>query len=75
VDHRARARGRRGPVNPATIEKEIVTLRTAWNWGVRMQILSGRYPSDGLRYPKADEEPPFQTRVEIERQLAGLTAG
>ncbi len=75
VDRRARARGRRGPLNPATIEKEIVTLRTAWNWGVRMQIVSGRYPYDGLRYPKADEKPPFQTRVEIERQLAGLTAG
>ena len=52
VDRRARARGRRGPLNPATIEKEIVTLRTAWNWGVRMQIVSGRYPYDGLGYPK-----------------------
>jgi hypothetical protein len=40
-----------------------------------MQIVSGRYPDDGLRYPKADEKPPFQTRVEIERQLADLTAG
>ena len=74
VDKRAKARGRRGPLTPATIKKEIVTLRTAWNWGVRMQIVSGRYPYDGLRYPKSDEKPPFQTRAEIERQLPGLPA-
>jgi integrase len=72
VDKRAKAKGRRGTLNPATIQKEIVTLRTAWNWGVRMKIVSGRYPYDGLRYPKTDEKPPFQNRAEIERQLPGL---
>jgi integrase len=74
VDSRRKARGRRGPVLPATIRKEIVTLRTAWNWGVRMAIVSGRYPYDGLRYPKSDEKPRFQTRREIMRQLPGLQA-
>jgi len=74
VDKRTKAKGRRGPLNPATIKKEIVTLRTAWNWGVRMKIVSGRYPYDGLRYPKSDEKPPFQNREEIERQIPGLTA-
>jgi integrase len=73
VDKRAKAKGRRGTLNPATIKKEIVTLRTAWNWGVRMKLVSGRYPYDGLRYPKSDEKPPFQTRVEIERQLPGIS--
>jgi integrase len=72
VDKRAKAKGRRGKLNPATIQKEIVSLRTAWNWGARMKIVSGRYPYDGLRYPKTDEKPPFQTRAEIERQLPGL---
>jgi len=72
VDKRAKAKGRRGALNPATIKKEIVTLRTAWNWGVRMTIVAGRYPYDGLRYAKSDEKPPFQTRKEIERQLPGL---
>jgi integrase len=72
VNERAKAKGRRGTLNPSTIEKEIVTLRTAWNWGVRMKIVSGRYPHDGLSYPKADEKPPFQTRAEIEWQLPGL---
>jgi integrase len=74
VDKRSRANGRRGALLPTTINKEIVTLRTAWNWGVRMKIVVGRYPYDGLRYPKSDEKPPFQTRTEIERQLSGLLA-
>jgi integrase len=73
VDKRAKAKGRRGLLNPSTIKKEIVTLRTAWNWGVRMKIVSGRYPYDGLRYRKTDEKPPFQTREEIERQITGLS--
>jgi len=55
VDKRSKAKGTRGTLNPATIKKEIVTLRTAWNWGVRMKIVSGRSPYDGLRYPKSDE--------------------
>jgi integrase len=74
VDARAKAKGVRGRLSPATIRKEIVTLRTAWNWGVRMGLLAGRFPNAGLRYPKKDAKPPFQTRAEIERQLAGLSA-
>ena len=73
VNVRAKAKGRRGPLSPATIKKEIVTLRTAWNWGVKMKVVSGRYPYDGLRYPKAEEKPPFMTRSEIERQIPGLS--
>ena len=72
VDKRAKARGRRGPLLPTTIKKEIVTLRTAWKWGERMGIVEGRCPVDGLRYAKGDEKPPFQSRAEIERQLPGL---
>lgn len=74
VDRRAKARGTRGKLSPATIRKEIVTLRTAWNWGVRMGLVAGRFPNGGLRYPKRDAKPPFQTRPEIERQVAGLPA-
>jgi integrase len=73
VDKRTKAKGRRGRLNPATITKEIVTLRTAWNWGVRMQIVAGPYPYKGLRYPKSEEKPPYQTRAEIKRQIPGLT--
>ena len=73
VDARAKARGRRGPLLPTTIKKEIVTLRTAWKWGERMGIVAGPCPVDGLRYAKSDEKPPFQSRAEIERQLPGLS--
>lgn len=75
VDRRSGARGLGGRLSPATIRKEIVTLRTAWNWAVQMGLVSGRFPNKGLRYPKRDEKPPFQTRAEIERRIAagGLT--
>ncbi len=74
VDKRARAKWRGRLVGPATIRKEVVTLRTAWNWGTRMEIVAGPFPSKGLRYAKGDEKPPFQTRAEILRQLPGLSA-
>ena len=70
VDHRAQAKGISGKrLSPATIRKEIVCLRTAWNWGARMELVAGRFPNAGLRYPKTDEKPPFQTRDQIERQI------
>lgn len=53
-----------------TIRKEITTLRTAWNWATDAGLLAGSYPNRGLIYPKADELPPYQTRDEIERQIA-----
>ena len=54
-------------VSPATASKEISTFRTAWNWAVRMKLVSGPCPVKGLLYPKVDEKPPFQTRAEVER--------
>ncbi len=72
VNRRAKASGTNGrTLSPATIKKEIVTLRTAWNWAVKMKLVTGRFPYDGLRYPKSAEKPPFLTRAEIERQIAG----
>lgn len=68
ADKRAKAN-----LSPATIKKEIVTLRTAWNWGVPMKLVSGKFPAKGLRYPKADEKPPFMTRQEINRRIPGLS--
>ena len=70
VDRRAKDRYRKKPIGAATIFKEIVSLRTAWNWGVRMDYLSGRFPAAGLRFPKTDEKPPFMTRAEILRRIA-----
>lgn len=77
VNRRAKASGTNGrTLSSATIKKEIVTLRTAWNWAAKMKMVSGRFPYDGLRYPKSTEKPPFMTRAEIKRQIAGggLTA-
>jgi integrase len=65
VNKRARTK-----VAPVTIRKEVATLRAAWNWGEPMHLTAGRFPCKGLRYPKADEKPPFMTMAEIERQIA-----
>jgi integrase len=71
VDTRVKARGANGRrLSAATIRKEIVSLRTAWNWGTRMELVAGRFPNSGLRYPKTEEKPPFQTREQIERLIA-----
>jgi integrase len=71
IDQRGKAKGMFGRrLSPATIKKEIVTLRTAWNWAAKMGLVAGRFPNDGLRFPKVDEKPPFMTRQEIERQIA-----
>jgi integrase len=78
VDRRAKQKGVRGrKLSPATIRKEIVTLRTAWNWAVQTGLVAGKFPfNKNLRFPKLDEKPPFQTREEIERQInrGGLSA-
>ena len=65
-----------GGLAPATIKKEIATLRASWNWGRRNELVEVEWPGRGLVYRKTREKPPFQTRDEIERQLkpGGLTA-
>jgi integrase len=70
VEQRAKQRGiRKRPLSPTTIRKEIATLRAAWNWGVQAGMLMGSFPHRGLKYPKTNEKPPFQTWEEIERQI------
>jgi integrase len=71
VDGRRKAAGKHGrKLSPATIQKEIISLRTAWNWGVTMKLVAGKFPIRGIRYPKTKEKPPFMTREEIERRIA-----
>ncbi|MFN4261402.1 MAG: tyrosine-type recombinase/integrase [Gemmataceae bacterium] len=71
VDRRSKDKGLHGKkLSPATIRKEIITLRTAWNWAARMDYVEGKFPNRGLVYPKLDEKPPFMTRSEVERQIA-----
>jgi integrase len=75
VDARTKDAGMNGrKLSAATIKKEIVTLRTAWNWAKRAKIVKEPFPYAGLRYPRTTEKPPFMTKAEIERKIkAGLT--
>jgi hypothetical protein len=73
VDRRAKMKGIRGLVSPGTISKEVVSLRTSWNWGVQFGLLTGKFPNKGLRFAKMDEKPPFQTFAEIQRKIPGLS--
>jgi len=65
ISQRAKAK-----ISPATIRKELATLRAAWNWGATAKLTEGKFPNQGLRFPKSDEKPPFMTREEIVRKIA-----
>lgn len=70
IERRSRQKTRRGtPLSPATIKKEIVTLRTIWNWARNMGRLRRRFPSKGLKYPKLEGKLRFRTLAEVERIL------
>ena len=57
-------------VEGTTAKKETVTLRTCWNWALRMGMLTGSFPNRGLRFPKGEEKPPFMTFAEVQRRVA-----
>lgn len=70
IDVRSKSKGLHGrKLSAATIQKEVVTLRTAWNWAARHHLVAGKFPNQGLRYPKQTEKPAFQTREEIKRRI------
>jgi integrase len=76
IDRRSAMKGSRGKrLSPATIRKELASLRAAWNWGVHMRLVTGLFPNRGLVFPKTEEKPPFMTWKEIERRIktGGLT--
>ncbi|MBL8796186.1 MAG: site-specific integrase [Planctomycetia bacterium] len=59
---------RRHP-SSATIKKEIVSLRTAWNWARRHLGLNEEFPGSHLDYAKTKESLPFMTWEEAERRI------
>jgi integrase len=70
IDVRSKSKGLHGrKLSAATIQKEIVSLRTAWNWAARHKLVAGKFPNQGLRFPKQTEKPAFQTRDEIKRRI------
>lgn len=76
IERRSPAKGLHGrTLSAATIKKEIVTLRTAWNWSFNMGLIHKPFPNRGLRFPKLAEKPPFRTFDEIRRRVerGGLT--
>jgi integrase len=72
VDARAQEAGRRKKrVSRETVKKELGTLSSIWNkWGVPQGMVSGPPPITNLTFPKGHTKPPFQTREQIERQMA-----
>jgi len=76
IEKRSKDKGLRGRnVAATTIKKDVDTLKTIWNWALATDVVNRPLPKKGLRYPKTDEKPPFQTWEEIERRIArgGLT--
>jgi integrase len=60
---------RQAKTAPVTIRKEINSFRAAYNWGKRMDLCDGQFPSAGLVYAKRDEKLPFMTWEQIERRI------
>jgi integrase len=54
----------------ATIKKEIISLRTAWNWARRHRDLVEEFPGTHLDYAKIEEALPFMTWEEAEARIA-----
>lgn len=76
VDTRSKAKGTKGKLlSTTTIRKELVSFGAMWAWAMRMGYVKQAFPKQGLRYPKVDEKPPFQTFSEIQKRIArgGLT--
>lgn len=61
-------RPRRHP-SAATVRKEVVSLRTAWNWARGHLGLKEEFPGKDLGYAKTEESLPFMTWDEAERRV------
>ena len=72
IDARTRETGRRNkPLSRETVKKELGTLSAVWNkWGVPQGLVGGPAPVTNLTFPKGVTKAPFQTREQIERQIA-----
>lgn len=55
--------------SPATLKKEIVSLRTAWNWARSHLGLGPEFPGRDLDYAKAEQKLPFMTWDEAARRV------
>lgn len=56
-------------MSTVTIRKVLTCFSGIWTWAIRIGVVTGSFPNRGLRYPKTAEKSPFQTWIEIERQI------
>lgn len=58
-------------IGSRTIKKELGTLTAVWNqWAVPQGLATAPLPTKFLTFDKERAKPPFQTRQQIERQIA-----
>jgi len=71
VTARSQEKSKRGTtICSRTIKKELGTLTAVWNqWAIPQGLASLPLPTKFLAFGKEKAKPPFQTRVQIERQI------
>lgn len=68
---RSKATGKRGKtLSAVTIKKELGTLSAAWGFALSRGHVNTPFPSRKLKFPKTHDKPPFQTRQQIDQQIA-----
>jgi integrase len=70
IDKRSKEKYRGRLISPATIKKEIVTVRTIWNFAWHLEFVGKPYPGKKLAYPKTEARLPFRTLAEVEERIA-----
>lgn len=71
VDERSRDYNQRErKISPVTIRKEMTTFCSVWNWASHRGHVESRFPNRGLKYPKTEDKPPFQSWEQIERRIS-----
>jgi integrase len=68
IDKRSNDPGLAGLLSPTTIRKEVVSLRTVWNWARHCKLVQSDFPARGLKYPKGSEKPPYMPFQDILRR-------
>lgn len=66
--HVSTDRPKRHP-SSATIRKEIVSLRTAWNWARSQFAMKEEFPGKKLAYAKTEEHLPFMSWEDAQRRI------
>lgn len=65
-----REKDRMPPIEAETIKKELKTLKSAWNWAVRMEDFPCPWPGKYLVYQKGDEPMAYLTLGEAHARIS-----